>query len=191
VPTIDDYYVLLGIEESASLDEVRTAWRHRALEYHPDRAGTDATLAFQKLSVAYAVLSDPEARAAYDARRGKGRARPAPSTSQPASEPPLRRAPGTLVHRLCSPLNILIARGSARHVEPGLIELFATADEVAEGGMISIAMSVDVHGRDELFTAWLALRPGSVDGTLLRPSVLLPGMQPLAFRLRVLAAAPP
>jgi curved DNA-binding protein CbpA len=189
VPTIDDYYALLGIEESASLDEVRTAWRHRALEYHPDRAGADATFAFQKLSVAYAVLSDPEARAAYDARRGKRR--PAPRTSQPASQPPLRRAPGTLVHRLCSPLNILIARGSARHVEPGLIELVVTADEVAEGGMISIAMSVDVHGRDELFTAWLALRPGSVDGTLLRPSVLLPGMQPVAFRLRVLDPAPP
>ena len=52
-------------------------------------------------------------------------------------------------------------------------------------------MFIDGHGRqaafgafDELFSAWLAIPPDVADGTLLRPSALLPGMQPIAFRVR-------
>src|SRR5690348_6935611 len=110
----DDYYALLGIAYDADDDEIRRAWRTLALEWHPDRAGADATATFQRLSVAYAVIGDPQARAAYNRRRGiASRPKPAP---KPAVDPPPvgRRAPGVLIHRLSGPLNILLARGVAR-----------------------------------------------------------------------------
>ena len=61
----DDYYALLGIEYGVDEDELKRAWRKLALEHHPDRAGADATLLFQRISVAYSVLSDPDARSAW------------------------------------------------------------------------------------------------------------------------------
>jgi hypothetical protein len=94
-----------------------------------------------------------------------------------------RRAPGILITRLSKALNILLAKGDAAIVSPELIELYFTAAELAEGGMITISMHVDVRGTSELFSAWLALRPDTAEGTLLHPSVLLPGMKPLAFRV--------
>jgi len=83
-------------------------------------------------------------------------------------------------------LNILIAKGDADVISPDLIELYFTAAERSEGGMVTISMHVDVDGKDELFSAWLALRPGAAEGTLLHPSVLLPGMAPVVFRVREL-----
>jgi hypothetical protein len=100
----------------------------------------------------------------------------------------------------------LLACGVARWVDDALIEIFPNAQEVADGGMISISMRVPVRcpacaaptaagscsrcgGRgkvDEPFSAWLALRPGVGDGTLLLPSALLDGMvHRLSFRVRL------
>jgi curved DNA-binding protein CbpA len=62
----DDYYELLGVDSAITATELRRAWRRLALRWHPDRAGPEATATFQKLAAAYAVLSDPVARAAYD-----------------------------------------------------------------------------------------------------------------------------
>lgn len=65
----EDYYKTLGIEKSASADEIKKAYRKLALKYHPDRNPTDkkgAEEKFKKISEAYAVLSDPEKRQQYD-----------------------------------------------------------------------------------------------------------------------------
>ena len=67
---VDDYYGLLGIAVDANDEDVRRAWRRLALEWHPDRAGVGTTAAFQRISIAYAVISDPVARRVYDKRRG-------------------------------------------------------------------------------------------------------------------------
>ncbi len=193
----DDYYALLGIDAEAGLAELRRAWRRLALRWHPDRAGPGAKETFQKILAAYVVLSDPGARAAYDRRRG---ARSAP----PAS--PGRSAPAVLLQRLSGPLSALLACGVARHAEEDVIELFLSAQEASEGGMITISMRVpvrcpacaaDAAGScarcgtartvDELFSAWLAVRPGVADGAVLTPSALLPGMvRPVSFRVRLL-----
>src|SRR5438105_15819766 len=66
----EDYYVLLGVEPDIDRAQLRRVWRRLALRWHPDRAGPASTAVFQKISVAYAVLSDPVARAAYDRERG-------------------------------------------------------------------------------------------------------------------------
>lgn len=62
-----DYYKVMGIERGASKDEIKRAYRKLARKYHPDVSKeSDAELRFKELGEAYAVLKDPEKRAAYD-----------------------------------------------------------------------------------------------------------------------------
>ena len=60
-----DYYKLLGIERSASADEIKKAFRKLAQKYHPDKPGGDEAK-FKEINEAYTVLSDQKKRAQYD-----------------------------------------------------------------------------------------------------------------------------
>ena len=211
----DDYYALLGLAIDADAEEIRRAFRRLALEWHPDRAGPGTTITFQRISRAYAVISDPDERAAYDRRHGitrptkasPARVSPDAPTDGPrdAHAPIGRRAPGILIHRLSGPLNILLARGVARESTDGVIELLVDEHEATEGGMVTISMRVPVacdacaldarapctvcgneRVVEDLFAAWLAIRPGVADGTIVTPSAKLPNMvKPVSFRVRL------
>ena len=62
-----DYYNIMGQERGASQDEIKRAYRKLARKYHPDVSKeADAEARFKELGEAYAVLKDPEKRAAYD-----------------------------------------------------------------------------------------------------------------------------
>ncbi len=63
-----DYYKILGLERSATVDDVRKAYRKLAMKYHPDRNPGDksAEERFKDINEAYQVLSDSEKRARYD-----------------------------------------------------------------------------------------------------------------------------
>ena len=62
-----DYYELLGVERSASRDQIKQAYRRLALQYHPDRnPAPDAAANFREIAEAYAVLSDDAKRREYD-----------------------------------------------------------------------------------------------------------------------------
>lgn len=63
-----DYYELLGVQRSASVDDIKRAYRQLALKYHPDRNPDDpeAEDKFKEISNAFQVLSDPEKRRMYD-----------------------------------------------------------------------------------------------------------------------------
>ena len=81
------YYMILGVPRTESPGGIRSAYRDLAKKMHPDVAGEQATRAFQEITEAYDVLSDPQRRRAYndELRRGESGAaasvRPVPPMS--------------------------------------------------------------------------------------------------------------
>ena len=63
-----DYYEVLGVEKTATADEIKKAYRKKAIQYHPDKnpGDKDAEEKFKEAAEAYGVLSDPDKRAKYD-----------------------------------------------------------------------------------------------------------------------------
>ena len=63
-----DYYEVLGVQKSASADEIKKAYRKAAMKYHPDRNPGDkeAEAKFKEAGEAYEVLSDDDKRSRYD-----------------------------------------------------------------------------------------------------------------------------
>lgn len=59
-----DYYKILGVDKSASADDVKRAFRKLAHEHHPDKGGDEAK--FKEINEAYQILSDDQKRKQYD-----------------------------------------------------------------------------------------------------------------------------
>jgi curved DNA-binding protein len=65
-----DYYSILGVDRSASSDEIKKAYRRMASQHHPDKGGD--TGKFQQIEEAYRTLSDDNARSQYDNPQPRG-----------------------------------------------------------------------------------------------------------------------
>ena len=64
-----DFYEVLGVSRTATLEEVKSAYRKAALKWHPDRNPenkTEAETRFRECTEAYSVLSDPQKKQIYD-----------------------------------------------------------------------------------------------------------------------------
>ena len=102
-----DYYTLLGVDPTSSVDEVRAAFHKFALKYHPDNHsdGTPAKLAratqiFRRGAEAYRVLLDPSSRRLYDERLREGELRLSADASQVARR---NSSPARPVNRKAQP----------------------------------------------------------------------------------------
>lgn len=65
---MDDLYKVLGVEKTATQDEIKKAFRKLAIQYHPDKNPGDAAAEekFKEINAAYSVLGDEQKRSQYD-----------------------------------------------------------------------------------------------------------------------------
>ena len=63
-----DYYEILGVAKDATPEQIKKAYRQKALKYHPDKNPGDSTAeaSFKEAAEAYEVLSNPEKKSRYD-----------------------------------------------------------------------------------------------------------------------------
>jgi DnaJ-class molecular chaperone len=115
-----------------------------ALRHHPDRAGAGATEVFQRIAVAYQVLSDPAARSAYDARLRVAEVRrpEAPRADGTRTTAAPRPVADDLLARFAGALDELVAGGVVRRLGDELVELVLTADEARRGGSTALVVPV-------------------------------------------------
>ena len=92
----DNYYLILGVSQSESPAGIRARYRDLARVLHPDVAGEQSTVAFQKVAEAYAVLADPQARRRHDAELVAWQER-APARFPDHPSAPWRREPAWLL----------------------------------------------------------------------------------------------
>ena len=64
---MENYYEVLGVAENATIDEIKKNYIKLALEYHPDKGGTEEQ--FRRISEAYEILGDENKRQSYDYQR--------------------------------------------------------------------------------------------------------------------------
>lgn len=115
-----DFYAVLGISSSATIDEIKDAYRRKVREHHPDanpHRRQEAEMLVKQIFEAYATLSDPSKRslhdwdlanAAHDRRTGESTVAPNPtSTVQPNTAPrPQSTPPMSLLRRVREILQI-------------------------------------------------------------------------------------
>lgn len=170
-----DYYQTLGVAREAPADEVRKAFRRLARKYHPDVSKEpDAEARMKELNEAYAVLADPEKRAAYD-QLGRG--------YQPGQEfrpPPDWDAGFEFSHRDAPPADFsdffaeLFGRmGAHAHGQDHYAKVLLEVEDAFLGASRQIALrvpKVDATGRVALETHTLNVKiPAGVrEGQLIR-----------------------
>ena len=82
-PSPKTLYEVLGLAPSATMDQIKTAYRKAARATHPDQGGSAET--FHVIAEAYEVLSNPAQKAAYDLSLGRNSGRPGTSSAQTSS----------------------------------------------------------------------------------------------------------
>lgn len=119
------YYMILGVPRTESPGGIRSAYRDLARKLHPDVAGEQATQAFQEITEAYDVLSDPERRRAYNdqLRRAEG-----------GDVVPVRRAPPRTTPALN--VEVILTPEESRHgcVLPLVVPVFRRCSQCGGSG---------------------------------------------------------
>ena len=155
------YYIVLGVPRTESAGGIRSAYRDLARKMHPDVAGQQATRAFQEITEAYDVLSDPRRRRAYndELRRAEG-----------GGIVPVHHAPPPRASRPPVPNFGAAADRAADHLDGLNIEVVLKRDEWRRGGVLPIPIPVfrrcpecGGSGRDWLFPCMVCCQQGTIE----------------------------
>ncbi len=176
------HYMILGVSRAESAGGIRAAYRELAKKLHPDVAGQQATHAFQELSEAYDVLSDPQRRREYESelRRvessGGALIRPGPAA-------PIARAPVSILSTVDSVrpsfeemydrfLSNFTGVGipKSEHLEGLNIEVVLTHEEARHGCVLPVGVPAfrrcpycGGSGRDWLFPCLSCQQQGMIE----------------------------
>lgn len=160
-----DYYRILGIERTASDDDIKRAYRRLASQHHPDKGGDKSR--FQEVQEAYSVLSDSQRRATYDNPR-----------------PHMQFNPGGQANFNFDDIFSMFGAQfgpQARQTSSARLQLWITLRDVAMAGsrIISVASP---HGQSNVE---IQIPPGVEDGDSVRYPGMAPGHMDLIITYRV------
>ncbi len=133
-----NYYMILGVSMNATPEEIKSAFRQRALELHPDKSGQNSG-PFIEAQEAYATLSDPERRRAYDRQLARQAVVPASVVRDIALDEFGFYHPSfdELFDRLWS--NFLgVSRPKAERLESLTLEVLLSPTEARRGGRVRV-----------------------------------------------------
>ena len=116
-----DYYEVLGVDRNATADEIKKAYRKKAIQYHPDKNPGDkeAEEKFKEAAEAYDVLSNPDKRARYDRYGHEGVGGSAAGGAQGFSMEDIFSQFGDIFGGAFSGFNFSGARSGGRRVSRG------------------------------------------------------------------------
>jgi molecular chaperone DnaJ len=159
-----NYYLILGITANAIREDVKAAFRRRALELHPDHSGLESG-PFQDLQEAYSVLGDTERRRRYDReyrplapRRSRSAPAPEPLVTQRSKGEPFRPEEPARAFREVSLAESFethrpsfdelfdrfwsnfedVSRPKSERLESLTVEVLLSQDEAAYGGQVRV-----------------------------------------------------
>ena len=119
-----NYYLILGVTDHATPDEIKAAYRQQVKEYHPDRYGHDSE-PFLSVQEAYCVLSDPRRRADYDQSLERARRRQFARRAQAEPfSPYTRQAEPFRAQEVVTHWSDVSLSQSFGHYSPSLEEIF-------------------------------------------------------------------
>lgn len=156
-----NYYEILGVDKSSTLEQIKQAYRKLASKFHPDKGGD--TEKFQEIQEAYGVLGDAQRRAEYD---------------NPQSRVHVNMGPnGFNIDDLFSMFGGLHQR---HHTHPRMT-LWIHLNDVARGGPRAIAVQIN----DTVSNIQIDIPRGINDGDTIRYPKLAPNGQDLIITYRI------
>lgn len=158
-----DYYQVLGIERSASEEEIKRAYRRLASQHHPDKGGDKAR--FQEVQEAYGVLSDPQKKAQYD-------------NPSPGMHFNFGGNPGFNMDEIFNMFGVHVQR--QQHRSPR-VELWIDLEDVARGGPKTVGISVN----RQTASIEIEIPAGIADGENVRYAGIGPNGSDLIVQFRV------
>lgn len=159
---MENHYQTLGIDSTATADQIKQAYRKLAMQHHPDRGGDAA--AFQKIQQAYSVLSDPAQHQQYDQPRSQAHAG---TSSSPFNFDTIFEIFGADLRR--------------QQRMPPRIALWLTLSDVITGGSCTVNLQID----QTVETVQIAIPSGIQDNDHVRYPGIAPGGQDLIVNFRI------
>jgi molecular chaperone DnaJ len=132
-----DYYAILGLENTATLEEIKKAYRVLAKQYHPDvNKAPNATEIFNAISEAYEILSDERQRDEYDGHSVHGAPKQNRASARAAANGGISRGRGDAAGH-ASPIDARLERTLLLSlIVPGVFQI-ASGDRKSGGLMLA------------------------------------------------------